>query len=270
MISVFNYLDYRKFLIDQVQAMPKSGYGQSRQLAKFLNVHSTLVSQVIKGKKSFTLEQAAATCEFFALTEMETDYFLLLVQADRAGSVALRKNISRQIDKLRTQSKELVNRLSAKRKLSEEDRAIFYSDWAFSAVRQLVAIKGYQTVDDIAGYFGFSRRRTKEIIDFLLRGQLCIDDKGALRVGPATTHVESSSPWVRLHHMNWREKSIDSLNRDGHAKLHYTAPMTLSKKDAEAVREMIAKLLESVDSVVEPSPSEGLFCLNIDWFEVTR
>lgn len=69
---------------------------------------------------------------------------------------------------------------------------------------------------------------------------------------------------------NWREKSIEALNREGHAKLHYTAPMTLSKADAELVREMIVKLLESIDKVIEPSPSEELRCLNIDWFEVTR
>jgi uncharacterized protein (TIGR02147 family) len=267
---------------DFFKSLPKAGYGQSRRLADHLGIHTTLVSQVLNDKKTFTPEQAVSACEFFALSEIETDYFLLLVQLDRAGSPALKKNIHRQIEKIREQSKELVNRLSSKHKLSEEDRAIFYSDWSYSAVRQMMAINGYQQLDSIADYFGFSRRQTKNIIEFLLRVGLCVEvndgaeaggkeGKGTkFKVGPTTTHIESSSPWVRLHHMNWRQKSIEALNAEGHAKLHYTAPMTLSKADAELVREQIVKLLESVDSIIEPSPSETLFCLNIDWFQVDR
>ena len=70
--------------------------------------------------------------------------------------------------------------------------------------------------------------------------------------------------------MNWRQKAIECLEDERTAKLHYTAPMTLSKKDAEHVRERIAKFLESLVGVVEPSASEELHCLNIDWFEVGR
>lgn len=268
MISVFNYSDYRKFLGDYFSSMPKAGYGQSRRLAEALNVHTTLVSHVMKGKKAFSLEQAIGTCEFMALSEAETEFFLLLVQAERAGTPALKKHLARQMEKLRAHSKELVNRLSSKRRLTEEDRAIFYSDWAYSAIRQLIAIKGYQRIEEIAEYFRLPRRRTKEIIDFLLRVQLCAEDKVGLKVGPATTHLESSSPWVRSHHVNWRQKSVESLNREDASKLHYTAPMTLSRTDAELIREMIVKFLESIDQVVEPSVSEGLYCLNIDWFEI--
>jgi uncharacterized protein (TIGR02147 family) len=270
MNSVFNFSDYRKYMVARFAEMPKRGYGQARRLADFLQVHTTLVSQVIKGRKTFTLEQAASACEFLALNDLETDYFLLLVQIDRAGSQALRRTLSRQLERLKAQSKELVNRLSSKGKLSEEERAIFYSDWAFSAIRQLTAIKGFQRLDVIADYVGLSHRRVREIIDFLLKVRLCVEKDGQLHIGPASTHVESSSAWVRLHHMNWREKSIEALSRDAPAKLHYSAPTTLSRADAEVVREMIVRFLESVDRVIEPSISESLYCLNVDWFELTR
>lgn len=270
MISIFNYMDFRYFLTDQFKSLPKAGYGQSRRLANHLEVHTTLISQVLRGKKSFSLEQAVGVCEFLSLSDIETDYFLLLIQLDRAGTPALRKNLARQLAELRAQSNELVNRLASKRTLGERDRAIFYSDWAYSAVRQQIAINGFQTLEAIADHFGFTRRRTKEILEFLLSVQLCLEEKGILKVGPAMTHLESTSPWVRVSHMNWRAKAIAALDRENQAKLNYTAPMTLSKSDAEKIREMIAKFLESVDSIVEPSPSEALYCLNIDWFEVTR
>jgi len=51
-------------------------------------------------------------------------------------------------------------------------------------------------------------------------------------------------------------------------ELAYTAPMTLSRSDAIRIRSLLADLVEKVDQIVVPSPSEKLFCLNLDWFEV--
>lgn len=270
MVSVFNFKDYRAFIRAQIREMPKAGYGQLRKLAQALSIHTTLVSQVIKGGRSFTLEQAADTAEFFSLNEMETDFFLLLVQFDRASSPALKRNLSRQMAALQGKSKELETRLKSERKLGEAERAVFYSGWAYSAVRQLTAIEGFQSIDTIAEHLGLPRKKAKTIIDFLLAAGLCKEEKGQLKIGPASTHLEVSSPWVKLVHTNWRHKAVETLEQESPAKIHYTAPMTLSKEDAEKMREMIIKFLESVDALVEPSPSEELHCLNIDWFEVSR
>jgi uncharacterized protein (TIGR02147 family) len=270
MVSVFNFKDYRAFMRAQFASMPKGGYGQARRLARALDVHTTLVSQVMQGLRPFTPEQASQACEFFALNEMETDFFLLLVQLDRAGSPSLRRNLTRQIESLQAKSKELANRLIAKGKLSEESRAIFYSSWAYSAVRQMTAISGYQSIDAIADYFGLPRTRVRDLVDFLLSVNLCKEEKGQLRIGPTSTHLESKSPWARVYHLNWRQKAVESLDAESPSKLNYTAPMTLSRRDAEQIRELISKFLETVDQVVEPSPSEELHCLNIDWFPVVK
>ncbi|MEQ1665151.1 MAG: hypothetical protein ABL927_07235 [Bdellovibrionales bacterium] len=55
MTSVFTAHDYRSFVSKRFLLMPKKGYGQARKLSAFLGVHTTLVSQVLKGHKSFTL-----------------------------------------------------------------------------------------------------------------------------------------------------------------------------------------------------------------------
>lgn len=268
MISVFNFKDYRAFIRARFKEMPKGGYGQSLKLAEALGVHTTLVSQVLKGDKSFTLEQASQACDFFGLSEMETDCLLLLVQLDRSGSASLKRNIQRQLEGIRSRAQDQAKRLPATGKLTEEQSAIFYSDWAYSALRQMTAIKGFSTIAAIADHFGLTHRRTREIFEFLLAARLCKEEKGVLKIGPSSTQIDSKSAWVRINHLNWRQKSIESLNREGHAKIHSTTPMTLSREDAEVIREMIIKFLESIDKVVDPSPSETLRCLNVDWFEV--
>jgi hypothetical protein len=71
-----------------------------------------------------------------------------------------------------------------------------------------------------------------------------------------------------VHHINWRQKAIERVQEKGESQLHYSCPMTLSAKDALKLREMVVKFLESVDAVIEPSPSEELHCLNVDWFRI--
>jgi len=267
MLSLFEFIDYREFIKKRFQEMPKKGYGQAHKLSVFLGVHTTLVSQILKGIKTFTLEQASEVCSFFGFSELESDYFLLLVQLDRAGSELLRTNLKRQVETSRKKSLELVQRLKPAQKLSEEMRAIFYSDWTYSAVRQLSALEGIHNLDSISDYFGISKKQTKSIIDMLLKAELIKEEKGNIRIGPSTTHLEVGSPWVRVHHLNWRQKAIESMKDDDVAKLHYTSPLTISKHDAVRIREMIIQFLEEVDKVIDPSPSEELRCLNIDWFK---
>jgi len=270
MISVFEFSSYRTFIQKRFHEMPKKGYGQSHKLAQYIGVHTTLVSQVLKGLKPFTLEQASLICEFLGLSELETEFFLLLVQLDRAGNESLRKILKRQINEMKQKSAELSNRLQSQKKLSEEKRAVFYSDWTFSAVRQLTAIKGFHSLDAIADYLDLSKKQAKVIIDFLLSTGLCMEEKGKLLIGASSTHLEASSPWVRVHHANWRQQALSRMAQEEHAKLHYTAPLTISKQDALQIREMIVQFLEMVDKVIEPSPSEEVRCLNIDWFKIGK
>jgi hypothetical protein len=44
--------------------------------------------------------------------------------------------------------------------------------------------------------------------------------------------------------------------------------MTLSTEDALKIRALLADLVEQTDKIVGPSPSEKLYCMCLDWFEV--
>lgn len=270
MVSIFDFSDFRDFIKKRFNEMPKKGYGQAHKLSIFLGVHTTLISQVLKNIKTFTLEQASEVCTFFGLSEMESEYFILLVQLDRAGNESLRKILKRQIGTLKKKATQLVNRLQSEKKLSEEKRAIFYSDWTYSAVRQLTAINGFHHLDIIADYLDLSKKQTKNILEFLLTSGLCKEERGKILIGPSSTHLEAHSPWVRSHHINWRNKAIEKMNQEEDAQLHYTAPLTISKADALKLRGMIVQFLEQMDKVIEPSPSEELRCLNIDWFKIGK
>lgn len=268
MISIFDYNDPRTFIKKRLQEMPKQGYGHLRKLSEFVGIHTTLTSQVLSGLKSFTPEQACLVAEYFGLSDIESEYFVSLVLVERAGNQNYKKMLKQRLESLRKQSAEIVNRVQVDRILTDEQRAVFYSDWLYTAIRQLCSIEGYNSIDQIQSYLGVSRRRVKQIVDFLLLTKLCVEEKGKLKVGPKATHLESSSPWVRVHHINWREKAIGKMSDEGEDKLHFTCPLTLSKRDVTRVREKIIQFINEVNAIVDPSPSEELHCLNIDWFKI--
>jgi len=269
MIQAFQFDNYRKFLEKRLNAMPNNGYGQLSQLARFLRVHTTLVSQIIKGHKELTTDQAALVAEYLGLGELEIEYFVLLVHFERAGNQRSKALYKRQLQRIREQAQTISKRVVVDAKLSEEERAVFYSDWAYSAVRQAVAIPGIDNVDSIATYLDLPREKVQRCIEFLIRSRLCKFSQNKISVGPLSTHVEASSPWVRVHHANWRQRALNSLDVPSKNALHYTLPLTISAADCEIMREKILQFIEQAKAIVDPSPSEEMFCLNIDWFSVT-
>ena len=69
-------------------------------------------------------------------------------------------------------------------------------------------------------------------------------------------------------HTNWRQRSIFALNRNDQHDLHYTCPITVSKDDAEKIRELCIEFIKKVDTLAVPSVSEEALCLNLDWFRL--
>ena len=266
MESLLSFDDYRAFLQQRIAEQPKHGYGVSGQLARAIGVHPSLVSQILNGTKQLNQDQALATAEFFGLSELETDYFLLLVQHDRAVTPRLRSRVEKKIAQLKEQSQRLVNRIETSAVLSEEARGIFYSSWEYTAVRQLTAIEQLDSVESIARALGLPRKDVRSIVDFLVEHRLCVVRDGRLAIGPQSTHLADSSPWVRVHHRNWRDFGIRRLERNDERDLFFTCPLTIGKADVARVRELAIQFIDQLYKIVDPSPSEQLSCLNLDWF----
>lgn len=270
MASVYEFDNYRKFLAKKIGEMPNKGYGQLSQLARQISVHTSLISQILKGHKELTTDQAALVTEYFQMNESETEYFVQLVHLQRAGNQASRKIYSMRLQKLKEKTEKISNRVKVTAKLSAEVRAVFYSDWTYTAVRQTVAILHNPDAHSIGSYLGLPPKKVQPILDFLIQAGLCKIISSKLTTGTASTHLDSDSPWIKVHHINWRQKSIQNMELQNDSDIHYTAPMTLSKKDVALVREKLIQYIEEINSIVDPSPSEELCCLNIDWFKIKK
>src|SRR4051812_25961989 len=111
MMSVFQFDEYKAYVQQWIRTKPQGGRGEVMKIAAALGVHSTLVSQVLKGSKDFTLEQAHALSGHIGLTDLEREYLLALVQRDRAGTAELKRFFIAQLDKLKRQSLRISQRI---------------------------------------------------------------------------------------------------------------------------------------------------------------
>lgn len=269
MPKIFEYTDYKAYMHDYLKKLPKGGRGYFTRFAEVAQTHKATISQVFSGDNHLTCEQAVRIGEFLKWGSKEIRYFVLLVNFAAAGSASLRAVYERQIEAERDANVELSNRLVTQHKLTGEQRAVFYSNWTYSAVRILSSIDHFQTPQKISDRLNVPLSFIETAVDFLVRAGLCELKDGKIRPGPKSTFLESKSPLVARHHGNWRIKAMERhpvLNRE--SELSYTAPVSLSAKDVKKIREILAQAIERVDDIVEPSDCEKFYCLNVDWFEV--
>lgn len=268
---IFDFFNYKDFIHHHIENLPKSGRGEFRKIATSLRMHTTLVSQVFSGDKHLTLDQAFDLCKLYGFTDLETEYFLAMVTKERAAQQNLQKYFEQRLEQIRKQAKEIKNRLPTGKTLTERDRAIFYSHWYYSAVRQVCALPDCHTPEIIAKRLNLSVERVREALQFLVGIGLCeIDDKGAYSPTEARTHVEKTSPLVGRHHINWRLKAIEKMNKHGPQELAFTAPLTIHKKDTDKIYKKILELVDTMSAVVRETDPQELYCLNVDWFQVSE
>src|SRR3989344_5882150 len=131
-MNIFEFDNYKKYINARIESMPKRGRGQYLKMANFLSVNSVIISQVFKGDRELSLEHACELCEFFGFTPLESRYFILLVEYERAGTHKLKKMLNEQLAEIAHKAQDLKHRLTQDAELTDEARATFYSNWYYS------------------------------------------------------------------------------------------------------------------------------------------
>jgi len=266
-MNIYQFEDYRLYFNSWVKTQPKAGRGEYRKLAVQLGVSSTMVSQVFKGDKNLNPELGLEVSEFLGLEDKEEDYFLLLIDYARAGSFKLKQKLLKNINDRQEKAKILGNQLKKDKVLTQEVIAQYYSNWPYTGIRNLTALKKINSVDDISSYLNIPRAQVKRVVDFLLKNELCLYDENKKIVpGPQNTHLPAESFMVNFHHQNWRMQGIQKMKQKKSDDLFYSCPMSLSKKTAEKIRKELPHFLKKINDWVSPSKSEVVRCLNFDWF----
>lgn len=267
-MSIWDFTEYRPYMTEKLGA-EGSRNGLRKQLAAAIPVHTTFVSQVLKGRAEFSLEQAEAINTFFGHTEDESDYFLLLLLKARAGTKGLKERFEKKLRELRDSRMNIKARLDVQSEASPQDRERFYSSYLYGAIHVLSAIPKLKTPAAIAESLRLPRAQVQDIVEFLLRIGVLKEERGLLAPGSRHMHLGNESELILKHHANWRLHTLTNLQYLNKDDLHYSACMTLSQDDAFRVKDSILDNLKTNMSIVAASPEDVGYVMSFDFYKLT-
>lgn len=273
-MNLYDYIDYKKFIRDYIKNLPYSGRGFKAKIANELRIHTAYVSQVLNKTANFTLEQSIDLSDLLNLTNSEKEYFLLLVQKERAGSKNLESYFINQMNAFVDEQRKLKNRLEAKGEINQVDQQIYYSSWHFMAVHALISTKKFHTPQEIAQQLNIPISKARETIEFLLNAAIIVKEGNSFELGSRDIHLSSDSPMISKHHTNWRMKAISSLDasseedNNSFEDMHYSGVISVTEKDAQAIREILIKSIQNSRKVIGQSEPEDVYCYTLDMFKL--
>jgi uncharacterized protein (TIGR02147 family) len=266
-LMLSDYTDYKAYIRDKIAAFPKNGHGVARKLAEYLNVNSVVISQVLSGEKDFTPEQALKVADFLFMKELEKDYFVLMIQRERAGTQDLKNYYQSKMNLLKKEFYSIKESHIPARELDETEKAQFYSNWYYSGIRLIVNLPEKNNVEAISNHFKIDEIQVRKVLEFLIRTGLVVDKDGQFESGSRFTLITKDSPFVNNHRRNWRLKALENLTSPQVDSVHMSATYSISKDSYEFVHREILAFIEKISKDISQGKAEELACLNLDWFK---
>lgn len=270
MVNIFDFLDYKKFLNSLEEERSSYQRGFRSRIAEFLDCQNAYVSHVLNTHANFSLEQALKIAEFLKLNEVQSRFFVLLVEFERASTKELKELFKRDIQVYRDRYLDLKDKALHAKAISKEDQYIYYSNWIYPTVHMLVTIPDYRTTEKIVSALRVDETIIKEVILFLIACGLVSEKKGELAPGVTQIHLAKDSPHISQHHTNWRLAAIDSLLSNDKSAIHYSTVSSLSYEDADKLKLKLVKVIEDYIAVIAPSKEETLYNFNLDFYQLIK
>lgn len=263
---LFESRDYRQYLKFRLEQDPQRA--PRTRMAQFIHCQLSFVTRVLSYQAHFSLEQAFRLNEYFGHFGDEAEYFLFLLQYERAATEGLKSFFNSKLDGLSAKRTEFKERLPTSAQMSTEDQLIYYSSWYYTAIHILVGIKALQTRQSLANHLKLSLQETSHYLNFLLSRGFVGEVEGKLVDNKVPMLLPKSSPLISKLHANWRIKAMESFDRVKETDVHFSGVYTLSKSDKEKLQRQIVNFIHSADKQIRSSPEEIGCVLAVDFFEI--
>ncbi len=262
-VDLFQEIDYRLYIENKLKT-DDFGRGGKSKLAVHLNCQPSFISQVLKGVNTLSLEQAFKMNSFFKHTDFEQNYFMTLVESDKAGTQDLKKYFLKKIEDIREQAKLIQNRITYE-EISESDTLEYYNNWNHVRIHHLSNIPKYRNITELKKKINLSEDEFQKCLGFLLDKKLLAkNDNDELQMGFKKLYIKKESPLVHFAHLKARLENINNLKKVGPEALNFGANLTISNKNYGIFRNKLVQVLEELYTLVEQEEPERMCSVVID------
>jgi uncharacterized protein (TIGR02147 family) len=267
MANLFEFNSYKEYL-REILKEKKTERGFQAKLAKSAGCQASYLAQALTSKVELTPDHGMGISRFLGLGPLETEYFLNLLHYSRASSRELKAHLERKMEEAKNTQQILSERvtdpLSPKMDIHHE----YYSSWMWMAIHAAVEIEKFSDPESIVNRFGLPREKVLEVLESLQRMGLVEKSGNSWRMSKQNVHLSARSFMNGVSHRNWRDRACADVEKERANSLHYTSVFTVSRSDAERIRSQVLQMIEASRKVIQDSPSEEVFCMLCDLFEV--
>ncbi|HVK60338.1 MAG TPA: TIGR02147 family protein [Bdellovibrionales bacterium] len=267
MKTVFEFKDYKAYLKDVLKTKtPK--WGSISRMAEAAGCQRAYLSRVLNSEVHITPDHAFGIAAFLRLSEAESDFFLLLVDQERASSAAYRVRVNEKISRMRREHDDLQKRVNRPSVAHELKEFTYYSSWLFSALHIIVSIPELQTTAAIARRLQLPEAVVLDGLKQLEEWSFVVQQRDKWKFGSSEIHIPKNSPLVALHHANWRQRAVLDAQNWRSNGIHFSVVQSIDASAWDEIRRRVIDLIEEASRIAGPSKSEKLVCFTTDFFEV--
>lgn len=266
-MNIFEFDDYRDFLRAKIgEAQQARGYKSA--LADAAGCQRSAFSQVLGGKMHLSRDHAADLARFLGLDPDEEEYFVLLLDLARAQSKRLTAITRRRLAELKSKRLHRGSVLAEPTIQEVSQQTLYYSSWYWGAVHILTTIPAYQSAAAIAKRIELPLLVVQEALAALQRMGLVQKTGEKWRATKQSIHLPVDSPLNEINHSHWRLRAIQDVQKKNVDSMHYSLVCSMSKADAERLRELLLEQIRKERDLIGPSKEEEVYCLTHDFFRV--
>jgi uncharacterized protein (TIGR02147 family) len=267
-MTVYEYKDYKRYLSDLIETQ-RAQRGYQTKLAEAAGCQKAFISQVLRGTVHLTFDHGIGLCRFWQFTPDETEYFIELLQLARAGTPGLREHVGRRLEALRSRQSELSTKFKSTTVIKEEMQALYYSNPLYALIHVMTSIPEYQNIANIANRLKITSHQVAKVLSELQKMELVTKKRtGAWTPTERNLFLPKQSPFMHMHHSNWRVRALLDIQQERSEGIHYSTLHALSGTDAELFKQKILEFLKETKNLVEPSPEEEVVCFCLDYFKI--
>ncbi len=263
MVNLFDFNDYRKFL----KHWANLERGNVAILAKVAKCQPSYISRAMSEEVHLTQDHAFALCSYWQFNTMERDFFMALLDHDRAGTLELKNHLKDKILSLKSRHQQLKNQVNREAPPQNQFDTSFHSHWAKLAVHALTDRKSLNTAETIAQKLALDVNFVDTILNELENKQLVLRrSDGSYIYNSVPTHIPRDSPILSLFLQSWRQRAIMNSHILNEDHIYFTNVQTISKNDFQKVRKMLMAVIRDSSAIANNSDPEDLMVLNCDLF----
>jgi uncharacterized protein (TIGR02147 family) len=263
---MYSARDYREYLQGRVD---KSGErGIITRMAQALRCQRSHISRVLSGRLHLTMDQAFHMTRFWQMNPEDEQYFMKMVERDRAGDPEYRKKLDKELEAFRESQADISKRLGRSSIAVIEQQNLYYSAWYWSAIHVLVSIPEFQKVPAIARRLNLPEELVLTCLRALESLGLVAHQRDTWKFFSASLHLSKDSPMNPIQHGNWRSRAVMCSQRPGEDGVHYTVVQSVSQTDFLKIKELCLKTIDQYAAIAAPSQEEELVCFDLDFFRV--